>query len=254
MEGAGSGTRAIVARSLSVVIPAYNEATSIDWSIRATRSGLDALLATGLVATCEIVVVDDHSTDDTLARIEAAGAAAGVATRAVPGQGARGLGSAIRQGLAAATGDLVVYTDADLPFDPAELPRMIEVLDRYEADVLCGYRLDRTSEGFRRAAQSHAFNLLARALLPISVRDINFACKVFTRQALDLLLPELRSDGPFIDAELVARCSSHRLRLVQTGVDYFPRFDGASTLGGPSAIADIVREGAGMARELRRRR
>jgi hypothetical protein len=131
---------------------------------------------------------------------------------------------------------------------------MIGVLRRYDADALCGYRHDRTSEGMRRAAQSHAFNLLARAVLPIRIRDVNFACKLLTRAALERVLPELRSTGPFIDAELVARLAKHEQRVVQVGVDYFPRFDTASSLGGPSAILAIVREGASMQGELRRGR
>lgn len=242
------------APTISVVMPAFNEADSIVWSLGAIRDGLDSLVAAGLVSQAEVVVVDDHSTDATPALLAEAALAPGPTVRAVTSTGPRGLGGAIRAGLGAATGDLVVYTDADLPFDPAELPRMIATLRRYEADVLCGYRLDRTSEGFRRATQSHAFNLLARAVLPITVRDVNFACKLFTRAALEEILPECRSAGPFIDAELVARCANHQLRVVQVGVDYFPRFDTASTLGGPAAIASILREGASMARELRRGR
>lgn len=244
----------MLAPTISMVMPAFNEADSIAWSVRAARDGIASLIDAGLASDGELVVVDDHSTDDTPALLAAAAAQPGPAVRPVSSDGPQGLGSAIRCGLAAATGDLIVYTDADLPFDPAELPRMMAALRRYEADVLCGYRLDRTSEGFRRAIQSHAFNLLARAVLPISVRDVNFACKLFTRKALDEILPACRSVGPFIDAELVARCSNHRLRVVQVGVDYFPRFDTASTLGGPSAIAAILREGASMARELRRGR
>ena len=237
---------------LSVVIPAYNEAESIEWSIRAMRDGLAALDGTDLVGSMEIVVVDDHSTDATMERLQAAAALPGVPVRPVQAQGPRGLGAAIRRGLAEAEGDLVLYTDADLPFDPVELPRLIGTLRRYEADILCGYRLDRTFEGYRRAIQSHVFNVLVRALLPVHVRDVNFACKLLRRSALDAVLPELRSDGPFIDAEIVSRFDHHDLRVVQIGVDYFPRFDAASTLGGTTAIVSIVREAVALQRELRR--
>ena len=240
--------------ALSVVIPAFDEAESIAWTLRAMGEGLDAVLASGSVGRCEIVVVDDHSTDGTWDVLQAAAEAPGSVVRPVRNRGPQGLGSAIRHGLGEATGDLVLYTDADLPFDPVEIPRLIGAMRRYEADIVCGYRLHRTAEGTRRAVQSHAYNLLARAVLPIRVRDVNFACKLLRRRALDAVLPELRSVGPFIDAELVARFAHHDLRIVQVGVDYFPRFDTASTLGGASATLDIVREASTMVDELRRRR
>lgn len=253
MEGDHTVRLAPASRSLSVVIPAFNESAGIDWAIRATRASLAGLLEGRVVVAAEIVIVDDHSSDDTGEQVVRAGELPGPAVRLVRARGPQGLGAAVRRGLAEATGDLVVYTDADLPFDPAELGRLVGVLDRYEADVLCGFRLDRSAEGFRRTVQSYAFNLLARTVLPITARDVNFACKVFTRPALEKLLPELRSVGPFIDAELMARCAQHHLHLVQTGVDYFPRVDGASTLGGPAAVASILREGSSMVRELRAR-
>ena len=238
---------------LSVVIPAYNEAESIEWALGAMREGLAAVQASGGVDAYEIVVVDDHSTDDTWAVLEAA-VALDPAVRPVRNHDVQGLGSAVRTGLAASSGDLILYTDADLPFDPADIPRLLGAMRRYEADILCGYRFDRTLEGTRRAIQSYGFNLLARTVLPIRIRDVNFACKLMRRHALDAVLPELRSTGPFIDAELVARFAHHDLRIVQVGVDFFPRFDMASTLGGLSATGRILREGAGMLDELRRRR
>jgi glycosyltransferase involved in cell wall biosynthesis len=247
----GEGSAPGAAARLDVVVPAHDEAESIAWAIRALREGLDAAAAGGSVAAGEVIVAIDRSTDGTEDIVRGVAEEPGAAVRIVRGDG--GLGAAIRAGLTACTGDLVVYTDADLPFDPIELPRLVGALRRYEADALCGYRFDRTSEGTRRAAQSHAFNLLVRAALPVRVRDVNFACKLLTREALDVVLPELQSEGPFIDVELVARLERHGLRVVQVGVDYFPRFDAASTLGGLGAIRDILREGWSLRGELRGR-
>lgn len=237
--------------SLSVVIPAFDEAASIEWTIGVLREGLSTL--GDVEGDVEIVVVDDHSTDDTYALATALADKEGAPVRVLAPDGGHGLGAAIRRGLAAAEGDLVFYTDADLPVDPTELGRLIGTLRRYDADVLCGYRFDRTFEGRRRAVQSHVYNGLIRAVLPVHIRDVNFACKLMRRSAVEQVLPELRSDGPFIDAELVSRFSHHGFRVVQVGVDYFPRFEGASTLGGPSAISAILKEAVGLQRELRRR-
>jgi cellulose synthase/poly-beta-1,6-N-acetylglucosamine synthase-like glycosyltransferase len=230
--------------TVSVVVPAHDEAEGIAWAVRALGEGLAALVAAGRIASGEVVVADDHSADDTAAIVAAMGAPPGqgaaITVRTVPVTEGRGLGAAIRAGLAVAAGDLVVYTDADLPFDPDDIGRLIRAADRYEADVVCGYRFDRTVEGTRRGLQSHAYNILVRSLLPVHVRDVNFACKLFRREVLEAVVPELESDGPFIDVELVARCSNHGFRIVQVGVDYFPRFAATSTLGGASAIRSIL--------------
>lgn len=238
---------------MSVVVPARNEEPQIRWAVGALRDSLDALVQIGCVSRAEVIVVDDHSTDATGRVVAEMAAGPGAHVRLVPAAG-RGLGAAIRTGLAASTGDLVVYTDADLPFDPDDIRRLIRAADRYDADVACGYRFDRTGEGARRAAQSYAYNLLVRAVLPVTVRDVNFACKLLTRPAVDVLVPELVSDGPFIDTELMSRCAQHDFRIVQVGVDYFPRFDTASTLGGADAIGQILRDMRRQRRALRTKR
>lgn len=239
--------------TLSVVVPAWNESTGIEWAVTQVRDGVEALCRGGRIVSGEIVVADDHSTDDTAERVLAMADQPGPVVRLVPVVDGKGLGAAIRTGLSAASGDLVVYTDADLPFDPDDMTRLIRAADRYRADVVCGYRFDRTLEGGRRAIQSHAYNVLVRALLPVRVRDVNFACKLLRRPVLDAVVPELVSDGSFIDAELIARCSRGDWNIVQVGVDYFPRRGSPSTLGGLAATVTSLRELSALARELRRR-
>jgi glycosyltransferase involved in cell wall biosynthesis len=239
--------------SLAVVIPAWNEEEGIAWAIGALAEGLTELLDAGRIACTSIVVADDHSTDRTAERA-AQQSSERVPVVVVPVPGGRGLGRAIRAGLAAADADIVVYTDADLPFDPHDIGRLLRVADRYQADVVCGYRFDRTVEGTLRAGQSHVYNALIRAVLPVHVRDVNFACKLLRRQVVNTVLPELTSDRSFIDAELLARCEGHGFRIAQLGVDYFPRFDTASTLGGPDAVRNSLLDLVRLWPELRRRR
>lgn len=238
--------------TLSVVVPAWNESAGIDWAVAQVRDGIEALCRGGRIASGEIVIANDHSTDATAERVLAMADQPGPVVRLVSVVDGKGLGAAIRTGLAAATGDLVVYTDADLPFDPHDLARLIRAADRYRADVVCGYRFDRTLEGGRRAVQSHAYNVLVRGLLPVRVRDVNFACKLLRRPVVDAVVPELVSDGSFIDAELVARCGRGGWNIVQVGVDYFPRRGSPSTLGGLTATVTSLRELSALARELRR--
>lgn len=239
--------------SMAVVVPAHDEEPIIRWALGALAEGLGALLDAGRLSVASIVVADDHSGDAT-ANLAAAMSTDRIPVQVEPVTHGRGLGAAIRTGLAAADADLVVYTDADLPFDPDDIGRLLRVADRYQADVVCAYRFDRTVEGTWRAGQSHVYNAVIRAALPVQVRDVNFACKLLRREVVDVVLPELRSDGSFIDAELMARCALHRFRIAQLGVDYFPRFDTASTLGGPAAVLDSLRDLARLWPELRRRR
>jgi hypothetical protein len=146
----------------------------------------------------------------------------------------------VRSGLDAATGDFVLYTDADLPFDLRETGRLLHIVRMYQADVLSGYRLDRRSEGFRRTLYSAIYNLLIRVSLGLRVRDVNFACKVLRRNVVDAV--DLESEGSFIDAELMARSDRMGFRIVQVGLDYFARSRGVSTLSSTSTVFGILRE------------
>ena len=127
--------------TVSVVLPLYNEEAYVQRAVDAVRAALRELGGD----SHEILIVDDASTDRT-------GALADEIARADPwvrvlhnGQN-RTLGGTLRRGYAAATKDLVLYTDADLPFDLLELPRAVRLLEYQQADVLAAYRFDRTSE------------------------------------------------------------------------------------------------------------
>jgi hypothetical protein len=91
--------------------------------------------------------------------------------------------------------------------------------------------------------------VLIRSLFGVKARDINFAFKICRRRMLDHV--ELRSEGSFIDAELIIRATRMGFELLQFGVDYFPRTRGASTLSSPKIIIGILREMIGLRGELR---
>src|SRR4051812_30740958 len=146
----------------------------------------------------------------------------------------------MRTGLSASTKDIVVYSDIDLPFDLNELERALHLMEYLEADMICAFRFDRTSEGMKRIAYSFVYNLLVRTLFDVQVKDVNFSFKVIHRRVLEAV--ELKSQGSFIDAELVVKAIRKGFRVFQMGVDYFPRTRGISTLASPSVIAKMVRE------------
>jgi glycosyltransferase involved in cell wall biosynthesis len=228
--------------SLTVVFPMYNEEAYLERAVVAACEALEGTF------DYEIVIVDDASTDrtgplaDALARKDPR-------VRVVHNPVNRRLGGALRAGYAAASKDLVFYTDADLPIDLQQVPRAVRLLEYQQADIVAAYRFDRTSEGLLRAVYTFSYNHLIRTLFDLKVRDVNFAFKLFRRSILDRF--PLRSEGSFIDAEFLLRAKKSGCTIIQIGLDYFPRTRGLSTLASFGVIATILREMAKLWRELR---
>lgn len=241
--GPGLAEAARPARSVSLVVPMYNEEKSVsrllDVAIPALEENTD---------DWEIVLVDDGSTDATLSLAQAR-AEAEPRLKVLAHATNRGLGGTLRTGFAAARRDWILYSDCDLPWDFAETGRIFRAAEITGADVVSAYRLDRTGEGVLRSLYSFVYNGLVHLFLGIVLRDVNFSCKLIRRSLLDTL--KLRSEGSFIDAELLARCVARGAVIQQVGLDYFPRTRGLSTLSSPRTVLTILREMALLAPEIR---
>lgn len=224
---------------LSVFYPMWNEEAYIERALAFGKRACEDLVASGDIRDYELIVIDDKSTDRT-PEIADALAAADPHVRVIHHERNRKLGGSMKTGFDAATGDLVLYTDADLPFDMAELPRAVRLLREYDVDIISAYRFDRTGEGSLRAVYTLVYNTLIKALFGVKVRDINFAFKLCRRRIFDHV--ELKSEGSFIDAELIIRSTRLGFEIMQMGVDYFPRTRGESTLSSPGVILTIVKE------------
>jgi len=224
---------------LSVFYPMWNEEDYIERALRFGKQACEDLVASGEIGDYELIVVDDASTDRT-PEIADRIAAADPKVRVIHHVRNRKLGGAMKSGFAAATGDLVLYTDADLPFDMSELGRAVRLLREYEVDIISAYRFDRTGEGVLRGVYTYVYNALIKALFGVRVRDINFAFKLCRARIFEHV--ELRSEGSFIDAELIIRATRLGYEIMQMGVDYFPRTRGQSKLSSPSVILTILRE------------
>jgi len=233
---------------LSIFFPMWNEEMYIHRAVRAAREICEQLVNDKEIGNYEIIVIDDASTDLT-GRYADELAESDTHITVVHHDRNRKLGGSIKSGFAAATGDLVLYTDADLPFEMIELVRAIRVLRTYEADVISAYRLDRTGEGPRRAVYSWVYNWLIQLSFGTRLRDINFAFKLCRRAVLDAV--SLTSEGSFIDAELVIRAQKAGFTIVQIGVDYFPRTRGVSTLSSPAVIRTMLGEMTRLRGELK---
>lgn len=231
------------APSISLFFPAWNEE---DYVERAVSRALKVLPR--LTDDFEVLVVNDASTDRTQEICESL-AARHPQVRVITHPVNLKLGGAMRTGLSSSTKDVVVYSDIDLPFDLDELERALHLMEYLEADMICAFRFDRTSEGPKRILYSFIYNLLIRNLFGIAIKDVNFSFKVIHRRVLEAV--ELRSQGSFIDAELVVKAIRKGFRVFQMGVDYFPRTRGESTLASPAIIGRMLRELASLYDETR---
>ena len=163
----------------------------------------------------------------------------------------RKLGGALKTGFGAASKEIILYMDADLPFDPEVLGRAVRALDLTRADVISGYRFDRTTEGVKRTIYTIAYNWLIRVLFQISIRDINFSFKLMRREVLKAV--DLKSEGSLIDAELIVKARNRGFVIQQIGLDYFPRVLGTSHLSSPTVILKIFRELITLFPDMRKR-
>jgi glycosyltransferase involved in cell wall biosynthesis len=202
---------------LSAVLPVYNEAQSLPGVLGEL---LQSLAATGM--SHEVVLVDDGSTDGS-DRCVAEAARRHPCVRAVLLERNAGQSAALAAGLLHARGDVVVTLDADGQNDPADIPRLLEVLG--QADVVSGVRVGRADSWVRRLSSAVA-NRVRRAVLGDTVTDIGCSLKAYRRSALDGL-------PLFVGAHrfLPALCQLRGARLAEVPVRHRPRRHGASNYG-----------------------
>lgn len=235
-------------RTLSFVIPVWNEAEGIDRTIAATLDAGSALVANGTLSDFEVVLVDDGSTDGTSASLDRL---ADIHDELVVlhHDHNHGVGRAMRSGFTASRGALVLYTDADLPVDLAATSRIVDTATRSGCALVAGYRRRRAVDGPRRLVFSLAWNLVVQAVLRLSLKDVNFAFKLMKGPIVRSL--PLRSDGPLIDVELLAMTARAGYAIEQEGFDYQPRAAGMSSMTSPGVGWAMLRELLSRRRELR---
>lgn len=229
--------------SISLVIPMYNEEENIEHAVSCASAVLGEL-----GCDFEILIVDDASTDRSPELVRQM-AAEDPRVRMVRHERNRKLGAALKTGFAAAEKDVVLYMDADLPFDPREVGRALSAMQVTRADVIAGYRYDRTGEGLKRTVYSFVYNWLIGVLFGWPHRDINFSFKLIRREVLEAV--QLRSEGSLIDAELIVKAKNLGFVIQQMGLDYFPRTRGSSTLSSPAVIWKMLRELVSLYPEMR---
>jgi glycosyltransferase involved in cell wall biosynthesis len=208
---------------LSVIIPCYNEEGTID-------RVLDRLaeLATTLKPQIdmELVAVDDASRDDTWRRLRQKAASLPDGMLHIARHDVnRGKGAALRTGRDHVSGDIVVIQDADLEYDPDDIPDLIAPIVDGRADAVIGTRFGGAGEHrvlyFWHRVANGMLTLLSNMLTDVNLTDMESGYKAFTRDAFRLM--HLTNDRFGIEPEIVARLSQMRARIYEIPISYHGR-------------------------------
>ena len=194
---------------VSFLIPAYDEAATIGEVLdRVARLDLDT----------QVIVVDDGSTDGTADIAEARGAT-------VVRQANRGKGAAIRAAIPLVEGDIAVIQDADMEYDPAEVPALIAPILAGAADVVFGSRLrggkPQRAFLFWHLVGNRFLSLVTNALFNTTLSDMETGYKAFRTEILRSL--DLRENGFGIEPEITGKVCKRKLRIYELPISYYGR-------------------------------
>lgn len=200
---------------LSIIIPCYNEAATIE--------AIVAAVSACPYADKEIIVVDDCSTDGTRellqTRLEK------MVSKVVYHERNRGKGCALQTGFDAASGDIMMVQDADLEYDPHEIPRVIAPILQGKADVVYGSRF--MGQGAHRVVYfwhwvgNNVLTLLSNMFTNLNLTDMETCYKAFRSEVIRAIRIEEQRFG--FEPEITAKVAKMRCRIYEVGISYYGR-------------------------------
>lgn len=202
-------------RGLSVVVPIYNEVSTVEEIVRRIDS-------TGLVS--QIVLVDDGSTDGTREVLEAIAqrGRSDIVIEYHPGN--RGKGAAVRTGIGKVSGDLVLVQDADLEYDPADYPALLKPILDGRADVVYGSRFlggPHRVLFFWHYMVNRGLTFLSNILTNLNLTDMEVGYKLFRMSVLEGIT--IRSDRFNFEPEITAKVAKKKVRIYEVPISYSGR-------------------------------
>ena len=232
-----------VRATLSVIVPCYNEANTLEVCIGRVLDIEDDELA------IEIVIVDDGSTDDSL-HLARELETTHPQVKVFANDGNQGKGAALRHGFSKATGDFIAVQDADLEYRPTDLRRLVVPLMEGEADVVLGSRF--LSGGAHRVLYfwhsmgNRFLTLLSNMFTDLNLTDMETCYKVFRADIIRSV--EIKENRFGFEPEIVAKVAQMKVRIYEMGISYFGRtYEEGKKIGirdGLRALYCIVRYNA----------
>lgn len=200
--------------NLSVIIPCYNEATTISEVVkRVTSSPVDIK---------EIIVVDDGSTDDTQNILKLL---KNPILKVILHRQNLGKGAALRRGFAEAQGDICIVQDADLEYDPQEFPAIIEPFQDQKADVVYGSRFQGGRPHrvlyFWHSIGNRFLTLLSNMLTDVNLTDMETCYKAFRTEVIQSI--KICENRFGFEPEITAKIARRNLRIYEVGISYYGR-------------------------------
>jgi glycosyltransferase involved in cell wall biosynthesis len=222
-----------ISRSLGIFFPAFNEEENIGPLLDEAVSELAKL-----TDSFEVVVVNDGSSDRT-PDIVRDYAERHAQVRLVSHPTNLGYGHALRTGFASTRGDAVALIDGDRQFRISDLSLLLQHWD--DADVIVGYRIVRADPPTRLLI-ARVYKTVLRSLFSLGVRDIDCGFKLFKRNVVDSITPQLVSRSAFISPEIVIRSQLAGYKVVEVGVPHYARTAGKPQGATPKVIARTLSE------------
>lgn len=204
---------------LSVVIPCFNEISTIDQVVKSVKASPVKELGVEI----EVIIVDDCSIDGTIDLLKQV--VESQVDRTIYHPRNRGKGAALRTGFAAATGDIVIVQDADLEYDPREFSVMIQPILEGKADVVFGSRF-MGSQPHRVVYYWHMvgnqfLTMLSNMLTNINLTDMETCYKAFRREVIQSI--RIEEDRFGFEPEITAKVARLNCRIYEVGVSYYGR-------------------------------
>ncbi len=202
---------------LSIIIPIYNEKATLAALVR-------RVLSVDYQCDLEIILVDDGSTDGSREELKAL-LTLDDRLRALYHDRNRGKGAAIRTGFAAVTGDVAVVQDADLEYDPHEIPKLLEPIRQGYADVVFGSRF--LSSGphrvlyFWHSVGNRLLTTLSNIFTNLNLTDMEVCYKIMRREVLNSL--KLQENHFGIEPEITAKVARGNWRIYEVPISYYGR-------------------------------